>query len=1273
MYAKNLSDSQMQNISQISYQKRLDFARDFVSKLKADINRANEWLSRKQGDGAVLSSSATNQNEGKEQNFLQDGELLLLQTVLDNGIRPERMITGQMHNGKTVISLRDFADVLRLAIDVAPDGRKADGWYIREGKTFHLDVDKKEVVTDHGRFDIADDVLVKDGDIFVPADRLGEWLGMDMSVDIAYQSLRITGNDKFPIQEELERKKNRVVNSVIPKPSLPLGGKTYTMASVPLVDVSTRSTYKKESGNSDREVMHNAYVTTVGDFAKGTLRTQSYIDSKNQLKRVRATYQKDSLKGDLLGSLKAKRLEVGDITTVRTPLGGATSRELGVHITNADPLRNFSRPTTVISGNAIPGWDVELYRNNQLLRLVHIDDSGFYKFEDISLYQDDNNFRLMFYGPQGERHEEKVFVPFDRKLLSRGDGVYDVSVSFNGQSAYVKDSLKNSNIDRGSVDISALYEKPLAEGITGSVGVRSNEQGGERDYVGSVGVSLNYEQSLINANVAVDDEGDEAAEFSIHRDFGDHQLSNVTKWRGANFDEQAKSTDFNSNQFRNTLNVNGPLPIGMVFSPYYSASLDYVNVGGGDSLISSNFGINGNYRNVSVGGNLRYKTGNKLDDDVLDSTVNVSGRKGSNFLRMTANYKIKPESKLEMLSASYSKDLTDKIEADFMVTKNQNQSLVEYEARLDWQAGFVRISPSVRYDTNEEFYAGLSTRFGLVKEPISGDIRMFDRNITSYAFASAFVYLDKNGDGVFNGQDKPLDGVVVRAPQNGTREKTDKDGIALFSRMTNLKLTDLFVDKETLKDPAWIPGFKGVSILPRKGYVARVEFPIHMSGELDGVVYANATALPDDVLDGKGDSTDIAQIEPASGVAPEEGEEEKYNTALEKYQKDMSLEPISRLQKTAKKKTEPVPLRNVELQLYNDKGEVEKSVVTDSDGFYYFSSIPPGRYYLMISEKSARRKNIIRPKPEPIEITYQGTVIYDHKIFVDLGAGDVPSEIIANLKDYKKRHQNVHFDDDKVKFILNFGEYNSRLLMALVWYKLRSRYGNILGDSTKPMVLPSESYADIKTGKHVLRVALKDKTIDDAYSMCRSFMARGQYCKVEITPSYMSKDKEDEDTMGGRIMAHSNERESKEPVKLAKATIASGVALPKQTVSVTWGAGEGVVKQISKEASGDVSKKNIKETNKEVSGDVSKITEAKVVELPEKIKTLDISDGDKRNEEAVALSKEQIRQEEEAAIAASALDNELIRQMRERIEATASAAATGMPINIAEPSQILLP
>lgn len=1030
---------------------RVSLARSFVSKIKSRLNSYEQKIYREQ------------------KNILPDGEYLFLQPVIHKTFKPEALISARSENQKLLLSLRDFTDALGLAIRIAEDGRSAEGWYVRENKVFSLSGDSKSVKTDRGDFELSGAVLFEDSDIWIPSDELGSWLGFTFDLRVSAQELAIQSDLNLPVYAKYLRENAKIKDRRgRTAASLPLGGESYGLLGVPVVDVSTSSSFRSIK-DRDNIVNHSANVRTSGDFARGTLKTQSLINNRDQVALVRATYSQDSVDGELLGPLQAKRLEIGDISTTQVPFGPNVEQELGVRVTNTDAVRGFSRATTAISGSAIPGWDVELFRDNQLLAFQVVGDDGFYEFSDVDLFQNDSTFRLIFYGLQGEVHEETVFVPFDKNLLGQGKGIYDVSVSLDEKNTFTSTRFENDAKNEGSLSISALYEKPIVEGLTTTVGFRSAEDAlGDRRTIGSAGISATVQEVLLNVSAAVNDEGGVASSMNARRDFGEHEVSTGLTWSNPDFSQQV--TNFN-NSFAGTtggfatnpdadnygasIRALGPLPFGESFRARYGADAQYNLNSEGDDRLAVSGSVNAGYKRVSFNAGIRHEENSSSNLDRTNAFGGVSGGLGRNRMRLNANYKIKPKSELQSISASYNRRFSKDFDTALNVTRLPESDLTTYQARLDWQAGFVRLSPSVSYDSSENFFAGLNTRFGIVRDPNSKNFKFIDRDITNFGLVSAFVYLDKNGDGVFNGKDEPLKDITVLAPQNSRQVKTDDNGIALFHNMTRLRLTDVHVVKDSLQDPAWITGFDGVSILPREGYVAQIDFPIHMSGDLDGTLYAKVVPLPG------------------------EGEDQAA-------------------------KATPIVLRNVKLQLYNYKGEVEQSVTTDSGGFYYFTQIPPGRYLLHIEEESAKLKNIIRPLPQPIEIGYDGTVIYGNDIYVSTGVNDVPAEIMADLESYKAQHDHVDFHPEMHDVVLNLGQYNSRLLMSVVWYKLKSRYADALGQGTL-FVLPTQSFADAKTGKHVLRVGLGDASLDEAYARCRDLMTQDQYCKVEIYPAVMKK------------------------------------------------------------------------------------------------------------------------------------------------------------------------
>ncbi len=1058
--------------SSLTDSQRISLAQSFLSKIKTKL----------QAFDAVRSSG-----ESAQKNILPDGETLLLQPILGRSIRPDGLIVGYVHNQKYYVSVTDFSDVLQLSIQVDPEAQTATGWYINENKEFNLSAITGTVNTDKGSFNARDAILVRENDIWVETQALSQWLGVEALVNVGTQELNIKSRQPFPIEQRLNRRKTNFVNYKVPDPTLPRIDDNYKLAAVPVIDVSTTSRYSNPSGDGEAQRSHAANIRTVGDLGKGTLTTQSLLNDVDQVAFVRATYKQETVDGHLLGPLKAKKFELGDVATVDTPLGGFSSQELGVRVTNTDVQRRFSQPFTNISGNAIPGWDVELYRNEQLLNFQQVGDDGFYQFDDINLFQNDNNFRLLFYGPQGEIIEENLFVPYDNTLSTQGQGIYDVSLTLDDVNTYRTARARAD--DAGGVNFAVQVEKPILPGTTlkGSLRSLEQDQGDERENIATVGVSTSLAQTLINADSAIDEDGDMAAELVVSRDFVDHEFRNTLRWASAEFDDEDAVNYLESDvdTYRNSFALNGPLIKSGKFHPRYSLGVDYSWDENGEDAITSSAGLNFGVRNVSFNGLVR-NTQASNQEDQTNASVSMLGIQGKNRLRLSANYNIDPDSELSNVLASYRRYLNDDLDLELGIRKDQRTSITEYEAQLDWQAGFARISPSIRYNSEQDFFAGLNTRFGIVKDPSNGKLRMFENNLTSFGMLSAFVYLDKDGNGKFDGDDEPLDEVKVATPQNGNGMRTNDQGYAFFTRMTRLRLTDVYIDAETLKDPAWIPGFTGVSVMPREGYVAEVEFPIHMAGELDGTVFAKAVELPPE----------------EQGIA----DDEEYTPPR------------------------PVAMRNVKLTLYNQDGHEEQSSVTDMGGFYYFTKIPPGRYLLIIDEDSAAQKHFIRPQPQQIEIGYDGTLIFGNDIFVETGDGDVPSKMLSGLDTYKERHPHIDFSkEDQDKIVLNLGEYNSRVMMSVVWYKIKTRFAQEIagGDLYVP---PAESFADVGSGKHILRVGFADMDLPQAYDVCRKMQTQDQACEVEILPAYMKQ----ADAREAQTVSENEELANAAPISLAK-------------------------------------------------------------------------------------------------------------------------------------------
>ncbi len=1022
---------------ELSLQDRMSLARQFVANISRSLKDAGKTPDE-------IAADVSN---------IPDGEDLLFRIRLGDSLYLDTPILSRVEKGEILVSLRDFIGALEFPINYDNDTGNANGWYIRENRRFELNLANRSVSTVQGNFTFSDDVIVEGNDAMVPLSELGTWFNFGLKPRIQALDFALASDIPLPIQEKLERQNRLLGNNDIGPPTLPLQKTDQKPVDVPLVDVFNTSEFKKFGDGKKNEFTQRASVQTGGDFAKGTLVTQSQWDKEDKLTNLRANYLKESLDPELLGPLKARRYELGDVSAVNLPLVQSTQYGLGARVTNADPQRSYLRPTTEIKGFAFPGWDVELYRENQLLGFKTVDNAGTYRFEDVDLNTTENRFRVVFYGPQGEIREEEIFVPVDPKRLSDSGAAYDVAVTRQNTQTYRK--TKSIDKDDGALNVTALVEKPIGGDTALNAAIATRQDNGNMKGTIVGGISTSLFDALVNANTAVDTKGEMAAEIVARRKFGQHEFRNETQWNtdlyGIQEQDDIDTTngfnffgfnDETTNQvFSNEFGLNGPFPFEIGLKPRYNLSLNY----GLDSQDNANMdgivGFSTVLKPIAVNQQFRYNVSDNQDEDKINSLTTLSGRVGQNRLRLAADYEIKPENKLDRLVGQVQRRITPTIESLVGVQHSLDRKFTEGGAQVTWDAGFAQISPGVTYNSNQDLTATVNTRFGLVRDPLSGSIKSFEQPVSTSGAVSAFVYLDKNGDRVFNDGDEPIEGVAINAPQSGGKAITNEEGYAFFRGMASLRATDVFLEEQTLPDPYWVSGFEGVSIVPRQGHVVPLEFPVHIAGELDGTIYKKN-------LNGSSSA-----------------------------------------------------VRGVSVSLYDSMGKNIQSSFSESDGFYLFSRIPPGTYYMAIDDNNLGN-SMARPWPQKIQIGYDGTTIYGNNLYLQEGRPDVPLSILSTKGIFGERNDEF----SSRNFAINLGTYKSRLSMALAWFKIQAFHRDIL-QYADLVSKPTQAMADKDSNKYILRLSYKDNDLNSAYKTCAVLTGAGNPCTLEILPGGLEQTK----------------------------------------------------------------------------------------------------------------------------------------------------------------------
>ncbi|HEY0901295.1 MAG TPA: hypothetical protein VGD95_04160, partial [Micavibrio sp.] len=410
--------------------------------------------------------------------------------------------------------------------------------------------------------------------------------------------------------------------------------------------------------------------------------------------------------------------------------------------------------------------------------------------------------------------------------------------------------------------------------------------------------------------------------------------------------------------------------------------------------------------------------------------------------RASVDYDVDPEWHIN----SYQLDLTRRLAKDlngrFTMSHEPETDFNEWRTALVWQGDHVTLSPGVSYNTDRDLSAFVNARFGLSYDPYSTTLKMSGDKLAEFGGVSAFVYLDKDGDLRYSDGDEPIPDATVEAVHVRRSGVTDETGQAFIPDIATNVVTDVKLNEFSFYDPFMVPGRVGVSILPRSGHTTRIEFPVHNGGELDGTIY----------------------------VAMADG-------------KDRSA-------------------RNMRVHLYQMDGQWAQTATVSYDGFYLFQKIHPGDYWLLVDAKDAQNQKLIRPLPQKLSFGYEGTLTYGHKIVLrkaEEDQFDVPTTIGEDFAPYLAANPYINPDAIKGQLVLNFGEYRSRALMGVMWYKLKMFHGALIrGAQLQTSLSASNPVGD--PGVHILRAVVPGLTMEQAWQKCYAVIEKGIGCKVEMLP-----------------------------------------------------------------------------------------------------------------------------------------------------------------------------
>ncbi|MGQ7846781.1 SPOR domain-containing protein [Granulosicoccus sp. 3-233] len=800
---------------------------------------------------------------------------LLLELRVD-GERLGLDILGYQRGDDFLLSLDELASGLGFPIVVDGQQGTASGWYLSEDRPFSLELQRGTVISGDSELPIGDgEAVLFQGEVFVETRALEKWFPLRLSAVVRELFLDVEPLEPLPLQLRSDRRE-RVFNrtSAYQEPQYPLQETPYQLMGPHTTKLRLGYSTVRQTPDSPADYGSNYALLSRGDLGWMTSTLALAGQSGESLTGARMKLERTAFDGPLgLDHVEVGDVDVGGYRGLL--LRGGGRRDEGGRI---------DTESVSLEGSQLPDWDVELYQNDQLLMIQTTGPEGRYLFEDVPLQFGQNRFELKFFGPNGEMESREEYHYLGVGMLEPGRVSYELSAVQSGRTVLgVNDS--NGEGDRDSGLYTGELNFGLSRNMTLGAGIRSVEQDGERNESRNLSIGLSTSRLYGNVRYVDAANSQNSIGTSLRTQLGDTSL-------GLGFTRFLEETELPASPQKWSSNVNITSSVrGVPFKVEVNAQ-EQETSSAYDAVIGATTPLAGSGRFSS---SLWYTSVEEQLDGIDTRTSQTGGLSSFHTtirpwsFRLAASYGLAPETELLELSADSNLRIERNMSLDLSISQNALTDTTYYRGGINWLLDQVAINASVSYDSDERWGGLITLSTGLVHQP--GTLRPILDSRASVSAGSVDVRVFERASGL---EDRPIAGVGVKGVQAWRHATTDDNGSAYLSRMPAYLQVDIELDESTLVDGELRSRNPGVSVIPRPGSFAVVEFPVIRTAELEGHVLMI------------------------------EGDQEK---------------PVSR----------------VLVSLKTSDGELVAQRRTAFDGFYLFDGIEPGGYRISLEDPLGRR------------------------------------------------------------------------------------------------------------------------------------------------------------------------------------------------------------------------------------------------------------------------------------------------------------------------------
>ncbi len=749
---------------------------------------------------------------------------------------------GLEKNGQFYIPLQEMARIVQFNIEINLDKGIAQGFYVNEKNAYSIDVKNQNYTLKGETFEFEKDdafLFVQEfgiGEIFITADLLNKIWPLDVSINPLEQVIEIQTKRKLPYEQASER--NLIRNKLLNRKSNNQESADYTrivnkykLFSPPALDItSTTST-----GGLINGIDQGLNITGRHDLLKSQANYNFSFskepDNEVEFENARFLLERKSYDtGEL--PLGLKLVQAGDVRPRISRLIDGSLSGRGLLFSTKSNKQNTDFDQIIIEGFIEPGWEVELYRNNELIAFQTVDASGEYRFENVDLNYNNTIIKTVFYGPEGQIREEEKTYNISNALLRPGETIFEGSaLELN------RDLIKTSSQSRTAPEgLAQRYQ--VSRGINQSLSVFSSftqtpTRNDTKEYatiganVSALGIS-----SLIEAYK--DFSGGEAIDIRNSTRFAGINL-NMRNAFYNNFESSEAGFGDNARKTRTEFTASRPIKF-FANNLGLRVNLDHETFQDINDRTEIDFSQSFARKNLRV---THGNTTNLVDRKhrVTDGRINTTYRINPNWqLRTQLNYDIFPDWDTRNIIGELRYRDGDK----FTAALNTNRSLQDQSTRIGGQVAYdfdkFRTALDVDWDRNDGWRGFVRTSTSLAPYGDNGEYIYSSRNLSPRTAFNGQTFIDKNNDGFFNEGDHPIEDAIINIGRRGT-DLSDASGVARYTGPAKNEYEDISLDQDSLENPFLVSQKSGYNAVLRPGTATNLQFPVVETGLIEGTIF----------------------------------------------------------------------------------------------------------------------------------------------------------------------------------------------------------------------------------------------------------------------------------------------------------------------------------------------------------------------------------------------------------------------------------------------------